>query len=98
MLSHRIRGWTTVKTIDVKLKNWIKGKISTNHAYSVERTYIDPNSKETIVVIKNPHDTSKKIEISLNECTKIFKRAEITTIDINKLFNESKNEYWRSKS
>ena len=78
------------KTVDCTLKNWNIKQIRTNHAYSIERIYTSKNTSEKIVVIVNPRDTSKKIEITIDECLKVFNHADVTTINLDKTFTEEK--------
>jgi len=75
------------KKIEYKQKDWKKWKIESDHAYSIESTYTDNKTWEKYIVFVNPHDTRKKYSITLDECLKIFSNAEITTININKLFD-----------
>ena len=78
------------ETVDCTLKNWNIKQIHTKHAYSIERIYTSKNTGEKIVVIVNPRDTSKKIEITIDECLKVFNQAGVTTINIDKTFTEEK--------
>lgn len=57
-----------------------------NHAYSLEKCYIDKDTLEKRVWIVNPWHTWVKFDISLEDAKKIFD-WRLTYIDIDKLFN-----------
>ena len=77
------------KAINYILKDWSKCPIDSDHAYSIERILIDNKTWEKYIIFVNPRNTSEKHKVTLDECIKIFNSAEITTIDINKLFNNN---------
>ena len=56
-----------------------------NHAYSIEKCYIDNQTWEKRVWVINPRHTWIKFDISLKQCKNIFAR-QVTWIDIDKIF------------
>ena len=74
-------------------RNWkeiltdTKYKFFCGHAYSIERVYHDSTTNKDMVVIVNPRNTSEKIHITVEECTKIFTQRSVTTINVSKIFN-----------
>ncbi len=85
-------GWETIKIHPKKIKgnngeSWWTYEIIGYHVYSIERTYYDPNTNENIVVFVNPYKTSEKIHITAEECIKYFWRRDITTFNMDKIFN-----------
>jgi hypothetical protein len=56
-----------------------------NHAYSIEKCYIDRETWEKRVWIINPRHTDLKFDISLDQCKRIFNR-NITYLKIENMF------------
>ena len=75
------------KRINYTWEDGTKHTIISDHAYSIERTFTDMKTREKYIIFVNPHNTSEKHKITLNESIKIFNNVNITTININKLFN-----------
>lgn len=66
-------------------QKWNKyAMIFPDHAYLIEKCYTTSNWEKRVWIV-NPHHTWIKIDISLDECDKIFDR-DITWIDIDKMF------------
>ena len=84
------RSKTVLKDVVID-ENWTQNVIFyTNHAYSLERCYIDKSTWEKRVWVVNPWHTGIKFDISLEDCKKIF-NWEVSYIDIDKLFKQDMN-------
>ena len=84
-------------------QNWTFGRFSVTkakkcfsslHDYSLERCFVDNETGEKKVIIVNPIDTSRKIELSLERCMQAFPKWEIAIFDIREMFKMKKR--WKS--
>ena len=75
------------KRINYTEEDGTNSQIISDHAYSIEKAYTDQKTWEKCIIFVNPKETGKKHKITLNECLKTFNNVDITTININKLFN-----------
>ena len=66
-----------------------KIKIHTDHAYSVEKCYIDKNWEKRVWVV-NPRHTDIKFDMSLEQCKNIFVR-DFWVVNIDNLLREEQN-------
>ena len=56
------------------------------HAYSLERCFVDSKTAEKRVIIINPGDTSRKIELPLERCMQAFPEWNVAVFDIREIF------------
>ena len=64
------------------------------HAYSLERCFVDSKTGEKRVILVNPIDTSRKIELSLERCMQAFPQWDVAVFDIREMFKMKKR--WKS--
>lgn len=64
------------------------------HAYSLERCFVDSKTGEKRVILVNPIDTSRKIELSLERCMQAFPEWNVAVFDIREMFKMKKR--WKS--
>ena len=64
------------------------------HAYSLERCFVDSKTGEKRVILVNPIDTSRKIELSLERCMQAFPEWDVAVFDIREMFKMKKR--WKS--
>ena len=64
------------------------------HAYSLERCFVDSKTGEKRVILVNPIDTSRKIELSLERCMQAFPEWNVAAFDIREMFKMKKR--WKS--
>jgi sarcosine oxidase delta subunit len=77
-----------IKNNDIKDENWeVYNWLWKNHAYSLERKYQNKDGYWHFIVV-NPHDTSKKIDMTEKQLMKTFQSFSSYTVDINQLFIE----------
>ena len=60
------------------------------HAYSLERCFVDSKTGEKRVILVNPIDTSRKIELSLERCMQAFPEWNVAVFDIREMFKMKK--------
>lgn len=60
------------------------------HAYSLERCFVDSKTAEKRVIIINPGDTSRKIELPLERCMQAFPEWNVAVFDIREMFKMKK--------
>ena len=84
-------------------QNWTFGRFSVTkakkcfsslHDYSLERCFVDSKTGEKRVILVNPIDTSRKIELPLERCMQAFPKWEIAIFDIREMFKMKKR--WKS--
>ena len=84
-------------------QNWTFGRFSVTkakkcfsslHDYSLERCFVDNETGEKRVILVNPIDTSRKIELSLERCMQAFPQWDVAVFDIREMFKMKKR--WKS--
>jgi len=74
---------TNVTTLDGK-----QYTIHNQHAYALERWYVDTVTGEKVAVVSNPRDTHEKILLKREDCIKLDGSRNVSYINPTKLFTE----------